>query len=75
MTRRVMQRNPLAEINGPVIESLPIQIEMQIMRQVNSSICFGCHGPECRSKLLIMDPYLDILVVPKEIQAARVVDV
>ena len=67
MAGQVVKRNALAEIEGSLIERLPVamktsvlqvllflvlhsQIQLQIMLQIHTNVCAGCHRPERRAK-------------------------
>lgn len=46
VTRKVMQRDSLAEVHGPFIKCLPIQVQLEVVFEVNSNVRSGSDGPE-----------------------------
>lgn len=70
MARQMMQCDSLAEVDGPVVESLPIEAEFEIMLKINANVGSRCDGPEGGFQLFVVDPNLDILSVQEHIQAS-----
>jgi len=61
--RQVMQGDALAEVKGSLIESLPVQAQLEIMLQVDANIGSSRDRPKRRSQFSVMDPDLDILPI------------
>jgi len=70
-----MQRDALAEVNGPVVESLPVKVELEVVRQVNADVGTRCNGPERAAEFFVVHPDLHVFAVEEFVQAACVVEV
>jgi len=73
VTWQVVKRDALTEVHGPLVERLPIQIQLEVVLQVHTHIRARCYGPESRTQLKIVNPDLHVFPVEEHIEPSGMI--
>lgn len=71
----MMQRDTLAEVEGAVVECLPVQAQLQVMLQIYTLIRTRSNTPESTPQLSVMYPDLDVWPIKELVQSTRMIQV
>ena len=75
MAGDMVKHNALSEVEGGIVERLPVQRGVQVVTQVDTSIGSGGDRIESRLELPLVHPDGDVLHVLEEVETASVVEV
>jgi len=71
----VVQRDALAKVDGALVKRLPVEVQLEVVRQVHANVGARRHAPEGGAQLAVVHPDLDVLAVEELVQPAGMVEV